>query len=304
MAPGRISRPFDTRVDWEGLPDHVATCPFCPGNEAELPQILWELEGPDGSWAVRSVTNRFPALDPPGRGGEAYRVEGAQEVLIETPVHGLDPSRMPVHLLERVALAYRTRYRALAEAHPGSHVILFKNRGAEAGNSLIHPHAQIYAFSGPAPEIERRETLARERWSTTGRCGLCGLESLEPDFAGRLVAENGSFRSVVPWAASTRAEVWIVPREHQASFGACTDEQLTDLAAILSLVLERLRTRVDDPAYNAVWHGGRSAQTGAEHLHWHIEIVPRAHKKAGFELATGLDVCPSDPLEDAAALRD
>ena len=315
-------------IDWRARPALDAACPFCPGNEAELPHILWELPAPDGRWRVRSVVNRYPAFQAAqaGRAGAqgipadssleaaearvsssdpaaARPAVGRQEVIIETPVHGLDPSLMSDEDVGALVEGYWTRYRALAEPDPHAHVILFKNRGAAAGNSLVHPHAQVYALRGPVPEIDLRHTVALEWKAAHGRCALCALEGLEPAYPDRLLTENRSFRALVPWAASATGEVWIVPRDHQASFGQASELQRNDLAALLAWVLRRMARHGGDPAYNAIWHGGRISDAGSEHLHWHVQILPRSHVRAGFERGAGLDICPTDPLMDAARLR-
>jgi UDPglucose--hexose-1-phosphate uridylyltransferase len=40
------------------------------------------------------------------------------------------------------------------------------------------------------------------------------------------------------------------------------------------------------------------------HYHWHIEIIPRLTKTAGFEWGSGFYINPVPPEEAAAFLRD
>ena len=49
-----------------------------------------------------------------------------------------------------------------------------------------------------------------------------------------------------------------------------------------------------------------SARCGAvgELYHWHVEIIPKLTKVAGFEWATGFYVNPTGPEEAAEVLRD
>lgn len=316
VAPVRRLRPFDTASSaWGQLPERDPSCPFCPGNESELPRILWQYPESDaGAWQVRAAANRYPALTPrePGQAllsspptpdSVSRPAVGAQEVLIESPRHDRDPSFMTRTEMEAVVEGYQHRYAFMAGADPEAHVILFKNRGAEAGNSLIHPHAQLYALRDPVPEILQRHAWALRHLEEEGACALCRLDSLEPDFERRVLAANPSFRAVVPWAPVTSFEIWIVPTRHQASFAESDDREKADLAGILATVLRQLRMGAGDPAYNALWHGGRPRDSGAPHLHWHIQIRPKVARQAGFELISGVDVCPSDPIEDAELLR-
>ncbi len=48
----------------------------------------------------------------------------------------------------------------------------------------------------------------------------------------------------------------------------------------------------------------RSAPRDAEHFHWHIDIAPKLTVKAGFELATGVDINVQSPERAAAELRE
>jgi UDPglucose--hexose-1-phosphate uridylyltransferase len=210
---------------------------------------------------------------------------------------------MSAGLLGDVVGAYHTRYCAHQRAAPGAHTILFRNRGAEAGTSLAHAHAQLYTVREPVPEIELRHRLATAFWQERGECLLCSLGSLEPDAGGRTVAENTSFVARVPWAPATSLEVWIIPKIHQASFGEMEGGQPGDLAEVLGTVLRRYRDRCGNPPYNAVWHGHPLDVAGAPGLHWYVQLRPRISRQAGFELASGVDVCPTDPVEDARRLR-
>jgi UDPglucose--hexose-1-phosphate uridylyltransferase len=48
----------------------------------------------------------------------------------------------------------------------------------------------------------------------------------------------------------------------------------------------------------------RTAPAGAERFHWHVDIAPRFTVKAGFEFATGVDICSYAPERAAAELRE
>ncbi len=228
---------------------------------------------------------------------------GRQEVLIETPRHDLDPATMSEKELESAVEGYHARYRALSLEDPEAHVILFRNRGAESGNSLVHAHAQLYAVQGPVPDIDRRLERARRFYADQGGCLLCALDALEPAAAARTVAENDSFVARVPWAPVTALEVWVLPKRHQASFASAGRAERADLAAILGTVFRSYGQRGGDPSYNAIWHGARMRDAEAPHLHWFVQLRPRLARPAGFELTAGVDICPSDPVADAAVLR-
>jgi UDPglucose--hexose-1-phosphate uridylyltransferase len=57
---------------------------------------------------------------------------------------------------------------------------------------------------------------------------------------------------------------------------------------MLARALRALREQLGAmPPYN-LWV--RTAPRGAEHFHWHIDILPRLTRLAGFELGTGVGV--------------
>jgi UDPglucose--hexose-1-phosphate uridylyltransferase len=48
----------------------------------------------------------------------------------------------------------------------------------------------------------------------------------------------------------------------------------------------------------------RTAPRGAEHFHWHADVVPRLTRLAGFELGTGLGVNIVPPERVAQELSE
>ncbi|NIP61051.1 MAG: hypothetical protein GWM92_21560, partial [Gemmatimonadetes bacterium] len=182
LAPSRGDRPVEGSADTDGErpPPLDPECPFCPGNENELPSILWERPGPEPhGWSCRAVPNRYPAFreDPPGAEPPASEglherppgsgpprpvsvpAVGRQEVIIESPRHDRDPGRMSSDEATTMLAAYRERLRATAVEAPDLHPLLFRNHGRTAGASLRHPHAQLVATRFPGP----RRQIVRER---------------------------------------------------------------------------------------------------------------------------------------------
>jgi UDPglucose--hexose-1-phosphate uridylyltransferase len=324
VAPGRSDRPLTgSGRQREPRPPHAADCPFCPGNEAELPVILAERPAPDGSgWAIRVVRNRYPAFEwneeerPPGVGktlalgsdvplvlAEPMPASGMQEVIIETPAHDRDLSDLSCAELAAVVETYHERFVALSQQSSAARVFLFRNRGADAGNSLLHAHAQVIATTTIPPEARVREIRMMGYHGDHGRCLLCALPDLEPAFEERVVMRDEHFVAVAPWAAESAFEVWLVPRRHQAEFGECTPEERAALAGCLGELLRRYRDRAGDPAYNLILHSAPRGRTGSRAHHWFVQLRPRIHRIAGFELASGVHINPSLPERDARTLR-
>jgi UDPglucose--hexose-1-phosphate uridylyltransferase len=269
------------------------------------------------------VDNRYPAFDwetsgerPPGVGktlalgsdvplviAGPMPATGRQEVIIESPAHDRDLSDLSDGELCAVVETYHQRFVALSDQGCAARVFLFRNRGADAGNSLLHAHAQAIATATIPPEARVREIRMMGYHGDHGQCMLCSLPEIEEAFEQRVVAQDEHFTAVVPWAAESAFEVWIVPRRHQAEFGECQPDEIAALARIMGNVLRRYRDRAGDPAYNLIVHSAPRGRAGSRAHHWFIQLRPRIHRTAGFELATGVHINPSLPEADARVLR-
>lgn len=333
LAPGRSGRPVESQGPEESpesagrasAPERDPECPFCPGNEARLPEILWERADPaDPGWLCRAVPNRYPAFTggtgPPdaareprllGRDepegavspGRSFPAVGRQEVLIESARHDVRPERMSPPELQAALDLYRRRLEATTGEAPELFPSLFRNQGAGAGASLLHPHAQLVATraAGPTRRI-REERLVRYR-RESGDCLLCRLVDLEPGGRRRVVEEDAHHRAYVPWAPERPLEVWLLPRRHRASFADVDSDELQSLAGVLGRTLRRIAALAAEPDYNYIVHTSAGARAADPALHWFVRIRPITARTAGFELDTGIVVNPSDPIDDAERLR-
>jgi UDPglucose--hexose-1-phosphate uridylyltransferase len=312
VAPARAARPLDQRAPSpDDDPGSLEGCPFCPGNEDELPAILMETpsETPPG-WAFRAVPNRFAAFrDAAGTEPAVPWVRparGAQEVLIDSPTHLGDLCSMEPNALVRAVEGWAARYAAMCERPGLTRVLLFRNRGPMAGNSLRHPHAQLIGLELDPPGMRARDKAFRElRRESGGACPLCEPEGTEPDFQDRLVRRTPHLSAWVPWAAEAPFEMWIAPRRHTPDFRTSMEEGLGgDLAHLLGWITRRYRDAAGDPDYNLLLHSPGPRDPDPENLHWWIRLRPRVGHFAGLELLSGVVVNPSSPEADAKLLRE
>ena len=58
------------------------------------------------------------------------------------------------------------------------------------------------------------------------------------------------------------------------------------------------------PPYNFIVHSAPVQDPPLPHYHWHVEIIPKLTKVAGFEWGTGFYINPTPPEESARFLRD
>ena len=119
----------------------------------------------------------------------------------------------------------------------------------------------------------------------------------------RTVADTTHFTAFTPYASRFPYEMWIMPKKHQAHFHAAVDAEIKDLAHLLRDLLIRLTMVLDRPSYNIILHTSPCQEGELSHYHWHIEIMPRITKIAGFEWGTGFYLNPVMPETAAADLN-
>jgi UDPglucose--hexose-1-phosphate uridylyltransferase len=310
VAGDRATRPGGGFHVEPAPPVDPETDPFAEGHEDRTPPEVYAVrpEGgePDGpGWRVRVVPNLYPALSPdaPAPEPEAnpdlfgrQAATGAHEVIVNAP----DSVGTLVELApEQVALAldaWRERMRAHRDA---SYVHLMVNERREAGSSLPHTHAQLYAMPFvPAAVARERERFGAHATRTMGQNLLEDLVQEEVRRRERVVAIDDDAVLLSPWAARLPFQLMLVPRRPRARF---EDEGPTG-AALLHDALGRLARRLGASPPLNLWV--RSAPRGADHWCWRIDVLPRLTHLAGLELGTGVHLNVLTPERAAAELRD
>ena len=76
------------------------------------------------------------------------------------------------------------------------------------------------------------------------------------------------------------------------------------LARLLKPLLQRMDRALEGPAYNLILHTSPFGDDTADAYHWHVEILPKLTRVAGFEWGTGFYINPTPPEEAARFLRD
>jgi len=228
---------------------------------------------------------------------------GRHEVVIESPLHNRQIGTMSGEEVGAVIEMYHKRYVDLMAEEEHMMITIFRNHGERAGTSLVHPHSQIIATGMVPHHVRWREEEAQHYFDDWGSCVFCDTMRQEERERLRIVHENASFISFVPFAAEVPFEVWIMPLTHRADFAEISDPEKKDLAAALGYVLGRLGAKLDDPDYNYIINTSVRYRSGEPQLHWYLQIRPRLMTAAGFEIGSGISINPSIPEEDAAFLR-
>jgi UDPglucose--hexose-1-phosphate uridylyltransferase len=291
-------------------------CPFCYGNESKTPPEIHAYRSGGGAkdtpgWTLRIVPNKFPALGIEGtlnRQGEGLYDKmngiGAHEVIIETPDHQMTLATMPVRAVEDVLWAYRDRILDLKKDRRFKYILIFKNHGEAAGASLEHTHSQLIALPVVPKRVREEVDSAKEYYNFKERCIFCDIIRQELEDSVRVISENQAFIALAPYAPRFPFELWLVPKVHQSAFEESQKHAFEQLAAMLKDMLARLDKVLDSPAYNYIIHTSPFPEASNDYYHWHLEIMPKLTKVAGFEWGTGFYINPTAPEESAKFLRE
>jgi UDPglucose--hexose-1-phosphate uridylyltransferase len=226
----------------------------------------------------------------------ARPAHGAHEVIVNAPQAVTSLVDLEPEQVETAMDVWRERMRTHAGA-PYLHLIV--NEGREAGASLPHTHAQLYALPFVPAGIARERERFTAYWDRTqGRNLLEDLLQEEVRRRERIVAIDREAVALCPFASRVPFQIQIVPRRPRARFE--DDGPLG--AGLLHQALGRLARAVGAPPPLNLWV--RTAPSGAETFCWRIDILPRLTYLAGLELGAGVNLNVLPPERAAGFLRE
>jgi len=290
-------------------------CPFCPGNEETTPGEIIAVrpniakENAPG-WKVRVVPNKFPALQiegelsPKGEGNyDMMNGIGAHEVVIETPNHADDLADLNEAHIYDILMMFRERTLDLKRDVRFRYILIFKNHGLSAGASLEHSHSQLIATPIIPKRVVEELEGSRRFYQQKERCVFCDIIQQELKTRKRVIAQRQAYVTLAPYAPRFPYESWILPLKHYSHFEAMPEEMYRELAKALKEILLRINMCLGYPPYNFIIHTSPLQEAELPDYHWHIEIIPKLTKVAGFEWGSGFYINPTAPETAAEALR-
>jgi UDPglucose--hexose-1-phosphate uridylyltransferase len=297
ISPARNLRPLDAP---QQATDEGA-CPVCPGG-IELPF----------PYEAAVFENRFPSFvaDPPAPSAPlAAPALGRCEVVLYTSRHDSSFGRLEPGELGRLLAIWADRSRELWADERHELVLVFENRGAEAGATLSHPHGQIYAVDHLPPITAAKVRVHREHREREGACLGCRVVA-DQDASERVVAANDTFSVTVPFAARWPYEVAVRARRHGLGrLGDLSADEQLDLGRALQDVTRRYDALFgfELPYLMAAQEAPRDSPD------WHLafELYPlhrspgKTKIRASVETASGLflnDVLPEEAARRLATL--
>jgi UDPglucose--hexose-1-phosphate uridylyltransferase len=224
----------------------------------------------------------------------AARAAGSWRTIVAAPREhrGLAQAGEAAELMLRLA---RDAVADARQAGLTDYVQVVQNWGAEAGARTNHLCLDLYDLPLIPHRVGEELGGAARFVIREGECPWCRLVRDESRGRDRVVWEDHATIAFAPWASRSPFEVWIVPRQHAADFGAATDADLAASATALRNVLGVIGRTLDGPPYNLVLHTAPLRERVDTTFHWHWELHPRLRAIAGLELGTGLPVNPVAP---------
>ena len=314
ISPERGKRPSDFKKNIEAIDDHE-NCPFCEGNEDKTPNesLAFRTAGTDANkpgWWIRIFPDNAPILLPNGDAGregigmfDAMNSIGIHEVVVETPDHHTSLSTATTEQVREIIWAYKQRIREIKKNPLYKHFMIVKNSGKGASN-FSHSHSHIVATPIIPKRIEEELEGAREYYHYHDRCLFCDIVRQEIKEGNRVVFEDENFLVFCPFAARFPFEMGIIPKAHHSFFENINNDQVHGFANALQIALKKLDALLPGMPFNYVLHTSPCSDAYKDFYHWHLEIIPKLTKVAGFEWGSGFYINPTSPEDAAKALRE
>ena len=309
IAGARADRPGAFSAIAPAEPIDPGADPFVEGHEDRTPPEVYAVRpaggGPDTpGWTVRVVPNLYPAVTPdaeePPRSHNpdlflAQAASGHHEVIVNSPLPVSSLADLEPEQVAGAIEVWRERMRAHGEA---SYVHVLVNERREAGASLPHTHAQLYALDHvPAAIARERERFGAYATRTMGANLLADLLQEEVRLRERIVAIDDEAVLMAPYGSRLPFQLMLVPRAARPRF---EDDGPTGARLLHDALLRPRRRLGASPPLN-LWV--RTAPRGADSFCWRVDILPRLTHLAGLELGTGVNLNVLAPEQAAAELR-
>jgi UDPglucose--hexose-1-phosphate uridylyltransferase len=276
VSPHRTQRPWQGEVSAvadAGRNAYDPACYLCPGNPRAGGHVNPRFTG------TFAFTNDFPALEPPA--GEKVRrsdglliarsERGICRVVVYSERHDLTLADMTADDIERVVALWQAEMATLGADPTINYVTIFENKGSMMGNSNPHPHCQIWAQES-VPVEPAKETASQKRYhARMGKSLLGDYLRAEMKDGERIVSENRSFVTLVPFWAVWPYEAMIIPRRVVPHIRALTSAERKDFASSLKTIAAKYDNLFSTPfPYSSGLH--QAPTDGKRHPEWHLHV--------------------------------
>jgi len=251
-------------------------CPFCPSS-GQVPE----------NFTVHKHDNDFPCMsqDPMGTMAvsdpffKAMQSYGKCEVILYSPEHDITFPELSVAHIEELVRLWKERFEELRQDDNIKYIFPFENRGEAVGVTIHHPHGQLYAYPFVPLKLKTELDSCKDFHTEHGHCLFCEMNTAEQKAKVRIITENDSFVSYLPYFTDYPFGAFIVSKQHLGNFAEFEEKHIHDLAVILKNLTGAFDCIYDKPfpymmcihqtPVNTVEYADSDT-----YFHFHIEFYP------------------------------
>ncbi|MEI6144200.1 MAG: HIT domain-containing protein [Candidatus Berkelbacteria bacterium] len=307
VAPGRSRRPDDFVHPKLEAVKSKGECPFCVGSKGFKENEILSNRGD-----IYVIENKFPAFYDKSPSARSYYPEegfyrerpsvGQHEVVIIKD-HDLKLTKFHKALTSELFWTILERYQKIKQDDKIFQITPIYNHGPEAGASIDHPHAQIFASGVVANTVNKEMDGAERYFGINGVCVYCDIIKHERKEKQRIIFENDYFLAFAPYASRYPFETWVVPKKHQSQFETSSRNEIDEFASATSEVLQRLEKVLPGLSLNMYIRTLPTTMDNCDYYHWYLEIAPRLTTFGGFEMGSGVIINIVPPEKAAEYLK-
>ena len=201
--------------------------------------------------------------------------KGICKVVCFSPDHSLTIPDMEKKDLVQVVETWQREFKELGSKKEIKYVQIFENKGAVMGCSNPHPHGQIWAQTSIPTEIVKKTVHQKAYFETKGVSLLQNYIKQELEKEVRIVSQNDSFVTLVPFWAMWPYETMIAPKRAMPTITALNKKEKSDFAEQLKTLTQKYDSlfNVSFP-YSAGIHQAPTDGSIYDDWHWHMSFYP------------------------------
>ena len=141
--------------------------------------------------------------------------------------------------------------------------------------------------------VEEELEGAERHYRIKKRCIWCDIIRQERRGDGRIILESDGFVALAPFAPRFPFETWILPSAHRVELRGHRSRRAVRPRPSSWARSCGAWARCWATPYNFMLHSAPLRSAGLDHFHWHLEIIPKLTRVAGFEWGTGFFINPT-----------
>jgi UDPglucose--hexose-1-phosphate uridylyltransferase len=180
---------------------------------------------------------------------------------------------------------------------------VFKNFGTNGGATLEHSHSQIIATPFIPKSVQNDLDGFKRYKEQTDRDFFDDMIYEEKTNGDSIIYENDIFMAFCPYASRYPFEICIVAKDVKDSILSLNDTDLYSLSEVMQYCFSKLKIALGECDFNMLIKNG-AVQKSDNPNRFHIQIMPRLYKIAGFELDSDIMVNTFLPNKAAKILKE